>query len=105
MKLFHRFFRRSRAASLLKSGAPRRIRIHSVTPVPAGNAAPQFLRVAFEFLEPPGPWSIQFYEASSAQPEIAATLVPGAKARFYESEDGAQTRVLATEDGKPLWPR
>lgn len=105
MKLLDRFFRRSRAASLLKSGAPRRIRIHSVTPVPADTATPQFLRVAFEFLEPPGPWSIQFYEATSAQPELSATLVPGARARFYESEDGARTRVLATEDGKPLWPR
>lgn len=97
--------KRKRAENLLKSGDPRRIRIHSVTPVPDDAPRPEFLRVAFEFLDKPGPWSMQFYEATSTQPEIAAKLEPGAMAVFYESEDGARTRVLATEDGKALWPR
>lgn len=97
--------KRRRAEQLMKAGAPRRIRIHSVRPCPEDTPRPQFLRVAFEFLDPPGPWSIQFYEASSAQPEVSGTLAPGTEARFYESEDGARTRVLATAEGVALWPR
>jgi hypothetical protein len=99
------FLKQSRVAKLLKSGSPRRIRVHSTHPIPADQPRPDFVRVAFEFLDPPGPWSMQFYEANPRQPELVMVLQPGTIARFYESEDGARTRVLTTEDGKPLWPR
>lgn len=99
------FLRRSRAAGLFAKGAPRRIRIHSLHPQPADSPRPEYVRIAFEFVDPPGPWSMQFYEADGNQPDILAGLAPGGSARFYESEDGARTRLLATDDGKPLWPR
>ena len=99
------FLRHKRAEALLKSVAPRRIRIHSLHPVPPDSPRPDFIRIAFEFLDPPGPWSVQFYEATASQPEITGTLSPGTIARFYESEDGARTRLLTTEEGKPLRPR
>lgn len=97
------FLRRQRAARLLATGAPRRIRIHSLAPVPADVPRPDFVRVAFEFLDPPGPWSMQFYEAGPA--DALATLSPGTTAWFYESEDGARVRLLKTEAGVAIWPR
>jgi hypothetical protein len=63
------------------------------------------VRIAFEFIDPPGPWSMQFYEAAGNQPDVLGRLAPGGNARFYESDDGARVRVLSTEDGLPLWPR
>jgi hypothetical protein len=98
------FAKKSRVAKLLKSGAPRRIRVHSLHPQPADAPKPTFVRIAFEFLDPPGPWSMQFYEATPEQPELLALLTPGTEARFLESEDGARTRVLVTADGRAVWP-
>lgn len=66
---------------------------------------PDLVRVAFEFLDPPGPWSIQFFEADPSQTDVLTVLEPGTNAWFYESEDGARTRVLKTEDGRPLFGR
>lgn len=102
--MISRWLRKSRARKLLATGAPRSIRIHSVTPQPDGAPNAQYLRVAFEFLDPPGPWSMQFYNARADQPDISNTLNPGANAKFYESDDQARTRVLATDDGRALWP-
>lgn len=99
------FLRRAKARKLLKSGAPRRIRIHSVRSAPPEGGKTEFLRVAFEFIDPPGPWSMQFYEAVANQAEISGQLVPDAEAIFFESEDGARSRLLATKDRQPLWPR
>lgn len=98
-------FRKKRIAELLAKGFGRPIRIHSVVPVPEGSASPKFVRVAFEFLDPPGPWSMQFYEASTAQRELLGELAAGVSAKFFESEDGARTRVLVLEDGRALMPR
>lgn len=97
-------FRKQRIEKLLKSGEPRRIRVHSVAKHPADAPRPDYLRVAFEFLDPPGPWTMQFFEAEPS-PEAAAELSPGAAATFYESEDGARTRILVTESGARLLPR
>ena len=96
--------RRRRAEQLRQSAHPRSIEIHSVTPQPEGSPAP-FYRVAFTFLDPPGPYSIQFFEAVPDSAEAAGGLPSGAKARYFESHDGARTRVIETEDGKVWWPR
>jgi hypothetical protein len=98
------WLRKQRAAALQKKGAPRRIRIHSQHPQPPDAPRPEYVRIAFEFLDPPGPWSMQFYEAVP-EAAVLGELAPGASAQFYESEDGARTRLLVTEGGKPLWPR
>jgi hypothetical protein len=100
-----RFLRKQRAAKLLLKGDPRRILIHSVTPVPAFSEAPDFVRVAFEFIDPPGPWTMQFFEGVATDKELLAGLKPATPAFFFESEDGARTRVLRTQDGRALWPR
>jgi hypothetical protein len=100
-----RVIRQQRAKKLLRSGAPRRILIHSVTPVPAFAERPRFVRVAFEFVDPPGPWSMQFYEGEARDGALLARLKPGSKAFFYESEDGARSRVLKDEEGAVLWPK
>lgn len=97
--------RKKRIAELLAKGYGRPIRIHSVVPVPEGSSSPKFVRVAFEFLDPPGPWSMQFYEASTAQADVVSAIAAGASAKFFESEDGARTRVLVLEDGRTLMPR
>lgn len=93
--------RHRNARRLIKAGGLRRIRIHSVSQEPAER--PAYVRVAFEFLDPPGPWSIQFYRAWLAQGSWKA-LEPGLRARFYESEDGARTRVMTLDDGTPILP-
>ncbi|MEO8377028.1 MAG: hypothetical protein ABI579_05095 [Candidatus Sumerlaeota bacterium] len=99
-----KIFQRSRVEKLLKEGSPRRIRIHSVRfPDEEHSAEPP--RVAFEFLEVPGPWSMQFYEAKNGQVELLKTLTPGTNAQFFESDDGARTRVLRTAGNDILWPR
>ncbi len=95
--------KKKRAEKLLKSGDPRRIQIHSVISLEEEGCGGN--RVAFEFLDPPGPWSVQFYEAAPGQEGVLADLEPGSQAVFYESEDGAKTRVLALSDGRALWPR
>ncbi|MDK2971654.1 MAG: hypothetical protein PWP23_1409 [Candidatus Sumerlaeota bacterium] len=82
---------------------PRAIEIHSVTPVPAEN--PRFHRVAFTFKDPPGPYSLQFYEAASGQDALLARLGPGTAAAYYESRDEARMRLIETTAGEPLWPR
>ncbi len=94
--------RAKRARRLLATGAPRRIRIHSVTPDPEEN--PRLHRIAFEFLDPPGPWSMQFYQAEPFKSKLPDALAPGSTAWFYETDDGARTRVLKLEDGTPVWP-
>ncbi len=100
------FLRKKKAERLLKEGAPRKISIHSVIEVTEeGGKKCHFFRVAFEFTTPPGPWSMQFYEAAPGQNDVLQDLKPETKAFFYESEDGAKTRVLKTSEGKPLWPR
>ncbi len=104
-----RYFRWRRARKLLRRGNPRRIRVHSVTPVPEGSTAPRYYRVAFEFLDRPGPWSIQFYEAAPGQEKLIAALEPGARAGCHESGDGKGSRVLLVggdkEEQRPLMPR
>ena len=102
IEMISRLFRRPRIERLLKKAAARRIRVHSVQAAD-GACGPD--RVAFEFIDPPGPWSMQFYEAMAGQKDILAELIPGASAHFFESNDGAQTRVLRTAEGKILWPR
>lgn len=99
------FLRRRRAQQLLAKGDPRRVRVHSIAFHPPESTSPQYVRVAFEFLDPPGPWTMQFYEAAGDQPDVLTDLAPDAKATFFESDDGARTRVLRTESGKVLWPR
>ncbi len=104
-----RYLRWRRARKLVREGAPRPIRVHSVTPVPESGGAPRFFRVAFEFLDPPGPWSIQFYEAAPGQNGLMETVEPGTRAIYFESEDGARTRVIVLgkkdEEQRPLLPR
>lgn len=98
--------KRKRAEKLLKSGYSRKIRIHSVVSEPEGADRPEYVRVAFEYLDPPGPWSIQFYEADPSDVALWKSLEPGTEARFYTSEeDEGATRLLVTEDKRPLWPR
>lgn len=105
MNLF-RSTRRRRADALRKSAAPRLIEIHSVTPQPDGGEGPaSFYRVAFTFLDPPGPYSIQFFESTPGSAGLVGSLAPGVKARYFESRDGARTRVIETEDGVVWWPR
>ena len=101
-----RFLRWKRARRLIQTGAPRQIRIHSLTAVPEGAPQPRFFRVAFEFLDPPGPQSIQFFEAAPGQ-EALKTTIPGARGFHYESGDGARTRVMliGREEKLPLLPR
>lgn len=48
---------------------------------------------------------MQFYEGCPEDSSVIAALNPGASARFYETEDGARTRILVTEDNQPVWPR
>ncbi|MCB2155124.1 hypothetical protein KQI84_09575 [bacterium] len=97
--------RRRQADELRKSAKPRSIEIHSLTPQPDGAGIPApYYRVAFTFLDPPGPYSIQFFESEPDSPDLAKSLAPGVKARYFESRDGAQTRVIETEDGKVWWP-
>ncbi|MEQ8822061.1 MAG: hypothetical protein RLY93_17635 [Sumerlaeia bacterium] len=98
-------FKRKRAEALRKAAPPRRIRIHSVTPQPAGAARPVYFRVAFEFLDPPGPWTLQFFEVGGDQASTLQGLEPGAETRFWESDDEARTRVMETPEGEALWPR
>ena len=101
------WWRRRRAAALIKSGKPRNIRIHSVARVPAGDGLGErpYARVAFEFTQVPGPWSMQFYEAADGQDDVLALLEPGKRAVFHESNDGARVRVLVIDETIPLWPR
>ncbi|CAN5384294.1 hypothetical protein BH09SUM1_BH09SUM1_03380 [soil metagenome] len=94
-----------RAKSLMKKSGGRRIRIHSVTPVKADFSGREFSRVAFEFLDPPGPWSMQFFESSSVSASLAGVIAPGALAKFFESDDAARTRVMAAEGGQVIWQR
>ena len=98
-----KMFLRQRVEKLLKDGSPRRIRIHSVRFPEAGSREPA--RVAFEFLDPPGPWSMQFYEVRGGQEDLLKTLQPGTNAQFFESEDEARTRVLRTTENVIVWPR
>lgn len=105
LDLLPAMFRRARARRLAKSAVARRIRVHSVSPQPPDAARPDFLRIAFDFVDPPGPWSIQFYEAETPSPEVSVKLTPGLMAKFYESEDGARTRVFSLEDGTLVLPR
>lgn len=102
-----RFLRWKRARRLIRTGSPRQIRIHSLTPVPEGSHAPRCFRVAFEFLDPPGPQSIQFFEAAPGQDEALNLTVPGGRGFYYESEDGARTRVMliGRKEKLPLLPR
>lgn len=95
--------RRQAADALRKAEKPRAIEIHSVTPVPRDK--PEFVRVAFIFTDPPGPYSLQFYEAATGQDAVVAKLPSHAKARYFESRDEARTRVIETEDGEGLWPK
>lgn len=95
--------RRRAAEQLRHTAKPRVVRIHSLNPQPPGAERPDFVRVAFEFTDPPGPYSMQFYEAPPGQASLDA-LSPGAEAHYYESLDGARTRLLETTDGEPVWP-
>ncbi len=100
--------RRKRAEEARKTLKPRSVEIHSITPQPADRPegrTPDFLRVAFVFLDPPGPYSLQFYEAATGQDAVVGKLPPGTKARYYESRDEAHTRLIETEEGEPVWPR
>ncbi len=98
--------RKKRAQKLLESGYGRKVRIHSVTPEPEGGDPPEFIRLAFEYLDPPGPWSMQFYEADASDTELWKALAPETEGKFFTSEeDEGTTRVFVTEDGKALWPR
>jgi len=90
--------RRRRIERLRAAGRGRAVRIHSVAT--EGDA----VRIAFEFLDPPGPYTLQFYQAETPGGDVAAKLVPGAAARYYESADAARTRLLETVDGEPVWP-
>lgn len=96
--------KRRRIERARESLKPRSIEIHSVTPRPSA-AEPRFYRVAFIFLDPPGPYSLQFYEAAAGDNPSLERFVPGYKARYYESRDEALVRVMETEDGAILWPR
>lgn len=99
--------RRRRLEALRDVDKPRSIRIHSISDQPEertpGQAA-RWHRVAFEFLDPPGPWSMQFYEAASGQDALDG-LEPGVEARYFESRDGARLRLIETTDGEAIWPR
>ncbi|MCC6545871.1 hypothetical protein IT570_01790 [Candidatus Sumerlaeota bacterium] len=98
-----RIFQRRNVEKLLKEGSPRRICIHSVRFPEEKEEGP--VRIAFEFLDPPGPWSMQFYEVRDGQEELLGSLSPGTKAQFFESGDGARTRVLRTAENRIVWPR
>ena len=99
--------RRWRARQLIARVAkPRRIRVHSVAEIRDSAGAPlRGHRVAFAFLEAPGPWSVQFYEAAPGQESLINQLTPGCSAGVREGKDGVRTRVLTLETGEPLWPR
>jgi hypothetical protein len=106
MTLLDRLFptRRRRLIEAARAGLrPRAIEIHSVTPVPADR--PRFHRVAFVMKDPPGPYSLQFYEAAAGQPAALAPLAPGAAARYFESRDEARTRWIETDTGGVVLPR
>lgn len=93
-----RWWRQRKAKELFRKGAPRKIRIHSVHPQDNGS------RIAFEFLDPPGPWSMQFYVAAPSERGTVEGLASGTEARFYESEDGSTVRIMATAAGVPILP-
>jgi len=93
-----RWWRQQKAKELFRKGVPRKIRIHSVHPQENGS------RIAFEFLDPPGPWSMQFYVAAPSERAAVDGLKSGTEAQFYESEDGSVVRVMATVNSVPILP-
>lgn len=93
--------RKEKAGKLIASTPARRIRIHSVAVMEEEDCR----RIAFEFLDPPGPWSMQFYEARIDNPGVLEMLKANEDAGFHESSDGAQTRVLVTKDGDPVYQK
>ncbi len=96
--------KRPQADQLLKTGGPRKIRIHSKAPVDPEMGDESPVRVAFEFLDPPGPWSLQFFIAEPGQTDVLEHVNPDTTAWYYESEDGARTRVMKFDEDRILYP-
>jgi hypothetical protein len=104
-----RFLRRlgepARRQRLLRDAKPRVVRVHRVDAQPPGAEPPAFARVAFEFLDPPGPFSMQFLEVAPEQAARALALQPDDRVEYLESLDGARARALRLPGGEVLWPR
>ena len=90
--------------SLLK-GKGRMVRVHSVSAQPPEADPPHFYRLAFEFTDPPGPYSMQFIEFGPESADALLSLKPDAEIEYLESRDGARSRAIRLTDGSAVWPR
>lgn len=95
----------ARRRRLLETTTPRVVRIHRVDPEPPGADPPQFVRIAYEFTDPPGPFSLQFFEADPASNATALALKPDDQVAYYESTDEARTRAFKLDSGEIIWTR
>lgn len=89
----------------LARAAARRVRIHSLACEPRDSDHPEFYRLAFEFTDPPGPYSMQFIEFAAEHADDLRALKPDSAIDYLETRDGARARAIRLPDSRLLLAR